>query len=198
MKTKFKCKGCGRSVDAYFERTGLCINCQNKMHIEGKDKKPSKFKNVKVNVCANCWKEICSCVQGTRKRVWMDSQKEQKRGLELKILEKAGKISGLERQKRIMLVPGQVLTNGPGGKYELSWQTVSGWTKSECQKILGKGYVDICYFQLPVTYKPDFTYIKNGETIHEDVKPSLKFISPRFKKIQKLMKVLGMNLEVYV
>jgi hypothetical protein len=48
-----------------------------------------------------------------------DSKREAKRFLELKILEKAGKISGLQRQKKFLLIPAQYEpeTTGPrGGK----------------------------------------------------------------------------------
>lgn len=48
-----------------------------------------------------------------------DSKREAKRFLELKILEKAGKISGLQRQKKILLIPAQYEPDiiGPrGGK----------------------------------------------------------------------------------
>jgi len=48
-----------------------------------------------------------------------DSKREAKRFLELKILEKAGKISGLQRQKKFLLIPAQYEPDiiGPrGGK----------------------------------------------------------------------------------
>ena len=49
-----------------------------------------------------------------------DSKKEATRWLELKALEKAGKISGLQRQKKFELIPAQYEegTTGPRGGYK--------------------------------------------------------------------------------
>ena len=75
-----------------------------------------------------------------------DSKHEAKRYAELLMLEKAGIISGLERQKEFELIPAQRL---------LSPVRRSGhWKKTE----------------RAVKYLADFVYIQNGKTVVEDLK----------------------------
>lgn len=69
-----------------------------------------------------------------------DSAKEYRRHDELKILEKAGKISGLERQKKFVLLP------------------------SQKDSRTGKTVLRGC------TYVADFVYFENGKQVIEDVK----------------------------
>lgn len=74
-----------------------------------------------------------------------DSQKEANRWMELKLLERAGKISNLQRQVKYMLIPAQYEENkGRGKKFKL--------VEREC------------------FYVADFVYQKEGKTIVEDVK----------------------------
>jgi len=69
-----------------------------------------------------------------------DSVKEYRRHDELKLLQRAGKISGLERQVRFELIPSQ--------------------KDPDTKKVLLRG----------VNYVADFVYVKDGERIVEDVK----------------------------
>lgn len=71
-----------------------------------------------------------------------DSRKEAARYRELTLLERAGKISGLERQKRYTLIPAQ-------------YGSVDG--KRRC-------------LERAVTYVADFVYQQDGETVVEDTK----------------------------
>lgn len=78
-----------------------------------------------------------------------DSRKEARRYAELKHLEAAGEISGLELQKVYVLVPTQREPDVIGKR--------GGIKKG---KVIEKA----------VTYKADFVYTKNGEQIVEDTK----------------------------
>lgn len=82
-----------------------------------------------------------------------DSRKEAKRYCELKLLERAGEISGLELQKEFELVPAQ-------------YENVSReeYIKSKGKKTRGK-----C-IERAVEYKADFVYIENGIIVVEDTK----------------------------
>lgn len=84
-----------------------------------------------------------------------DSKKEVKRYIELKALEAAGEITGLELQKVYTLIPAQ---------YE---ETGEIYTKG---KNAGQPKRGKCIEQA-VTYKADFAYTdKNGKQVVEDVK----------------------------
>lgn len=78
-----------------------------------------------------------------------DSRKEARRYAELKQLEAAGEISGLELQKVYVLIPTQREPDVIGKR--------GGIKKG---KVIEKA----------VTYKADFVYMKNGEQIVEDTK----------------------------
>lgn len=78
-----------------------------------------------------------------------DSRKEYNRYCELKLLEKAGEISNLERQVEYELIPAQ---------YERAWDK----RKSEYKK--GKCLERKC------CYIADFRYKENGKVVVEDVK----------------------------
>lgn len=84
-----------------------------------------------------------------------DSKKEAQRYIELRLLERAGKISNLELQKAFELIPAQ---------YETSADFYTrGKNKGERKK--GK-----C-IEKAVIYKADFCYVdENGYTVVEDVK----------------------------
>lgn len=84
--------------------------------------------------------------------ITFDSKKEAKRYQELKLLEKAGKISDLELQKVYELIPSQYETYERYGK--------NGQRLKDGQRCIEKA----------VTYKADFVYKENGKTIVEDVK----------------------------
>ena len=93
----------------------------------------SKYKNRKV----------------TENGITFDSMKEANRWGQLKLMERAGRISNLRRQVRFCLIPEQRMpdTLGPRG----------GRRKG---KIIEKG----CY------YVADFVYEENGRTVVEDAK----------------------------
>ena len=84
-----------------------------------------------------------------------DSKKEMQRYAELRLLERAGKISNLELQKVFELIPAQ---------YETSTEVITrGKNKGERKK--GK-----C-IEKAVAYKADFTYTdEKGFTVVEDTK----------------------------
>ena len=74
-----------------------------------------------------------------------DSQKEANRWIELKLLERAGKISNLQRQVKYTLIPAQYEENkGKGKRFKL--------VESEC------------------AYVADFVYQEEGKTVVEDTK----------------------------
>lgn len=98
----------------------------------------SKYKNKKVSYNGETY----------------DSVKEYRRHDELKLLQRAGKISGLERQVKFELIPSQKL----GGKV----------VERAC------------------SYIADFVYLKDGETIVEDVK-SKATKTPEYIIKRKLM-----------
>lgn len=83
-----------------------------------------------------------------------DSKKEAKRYKELKMLEKAGVISNLQRQVKYVLIPAQ---------YEL---TDEAYTKGKDKGRPKKGRL----IERECAYYADFVYIRNGDTIVEDTK----------------------------
>lgn len=83
----------------------------------------SKFKNVKTG--------------------GYDSRKEAKRGAQLELLQRAGKITNLTKQVKFELIPSQWMFDKSG--------------KKKC-------------IERAVIYKADFQYIENGQLIVEDVK----------------------------
>ncbi len=82
-----------------------------------------------------------------------DSRKEARRYEELKLLERAGKIQGLELQKVFELIPAQ---------YEATGER---YTKG-----INKGLFKKRLVERAVTYKADFYYIENGKAVVEDIK----------------------------
>lgn len=111
----------------------------------------SKYKNRKVTVNG----------------ITFDSMKEANRWGQLKLMERAGRISNLRRQVRFCLIPEQRMpdTLGPRG----------GRRKG---KIIEKG----CY------YVADFVYEENGRTVVEDTKG---FPTEAYKIKRKLMRQMG-------
>lgn len=93
---------------------------------------------------------IATCIDG----ISFDSRKEARRYRELKLLEKAGRISNLEMQVPFELIPAQ---------YE------------ECDEVYTKGAHKgerkrgAC-IEKAVTYKADFMYIEDGKIVAEDTK----------------------------
>ena len=81
-----------------------------------------------------------------------DSKKEARRYRELKLLERAGDISGLELQKRFELIPAQYETYERYGK--------RGQRLKDGQRCVEKA----------VVYVADFAYMKNGDFVVEDTK----------------------------
>lgn len=79
--------------------------------------------------------------------ITFDSRKEAQRYSELKLMQRAGLISGLELQKEFVLIPAQFETV----------ITKAGKTKQVC-------------IERAVKYKADFAYMQNGEQIVEDTK----------------------------
>lgn len=86
--------------------------------------------------------------------ITFDSKKEAKRYQELKMLEKAGIIKGLQRQVKYTLIPAQ---------YERTGEVfVKGKDKGKPKK--GRLIEREC------AYYADFVYIRDGETVVEDTK----------------------------
>ena len=78
-----------------------------------------------------------------------DSKKEYNRYCELKLLERAGEISSLERQVEYELIPAQ---------FEMIWDKRKGeYRKGRC-------------LERKCCYIADFRYSENGKTVVEDVK----------------------------
>lgn len=75
-----------------------------------------------------------------------DSKKEASRWVELKLLEKSGKISNLERQVKFVLIPAQY---GPDER--------NGKKKLRC-------------LEREAAYHADFVYTQDGKTVVEDAK----------------------------
>lgn len=86
-----------------------------------------------------------------------DSKKEAKRYAELKLLEKAGKISELRCQVKYELIPAQYETIDTGEVFR------KGNLKGE------KKYKKTC-LERAWTYTADFVYIQDGKEVVEDVK----------------------------
>lgn len=85
--------------------------------------------------------------------ITFDSKREGRRYTELKLLQKAGEIKGLELQKPFVLIPAQYEYYERYGK--------KGQRLKDGKRCIEKSCV----------YIADFTYIdKNGETVVEDVK----------------------------
>lgn len=84
--------------------------------------------------------------------ITFDSKKEYRRYCELKLLEKAGKVSDLQLQVSFELVPPQYEYYERYGK--------KGQRLKDGKRLLERA----------VTYKADFVYMENGQTIVEDTK----------------------------
>ena len=84
--------------------------------------------------------------------IQFDSKKEARRYCELKLMERAGVISGLELQKEFELIPAQYETYERYGK--------KGQRLQDGKRCIEKSCV----------YKSDFAYIKDGQLVVEDVK----------------------------
>lgn len=80
---------------------------------------------------------------GNVKTSGYDSKKEAKRGAQLELLQRAGKITNLTKQVKFELIPSQWMFDKSG--------------KKKC-------------IERAVYYKADFQYIENGKIIVEDVK----------------------------
>ena len=95
---------------------------------------------------------------GNRKAVidgiTFDSRKEANRFLELRMLERAGKINALERQVKYVLIPAQ---------REASFEVYKSGPNKGRRKP-GKVVEHEC------SYVADFVYTQDGETVVEDVK----------------------------
>ena len=85
------------------------------------------------------------------------SVKEGNRYSELNILQRAGKISNLELQKRYELIPAQYETVETGEYYKVGAKKGQPKTKQVC-------------IEQSVVYIADFVYQENGQTVVEDVK----------------------------
>lgn len=81
-----------------------------------------------------------------------DSQKEARRWCELRLLEKAGKITDLQRQVEFELIPAQ-------------YETYERYSKK------GEKLADgVRIVERKVSYIADFVYVENGEKVVEDTK----------------------------
>ena len=94
--------------------------------------------------------------------VTYDSKKEYNRWRELCLLQKAGKISGLERQVKFELIPAQKRTVLTGERYK----------KTNLERGIMKGDLktkEVCLEQSCV-YVADFVYREDGRQVVEDAK----------------------------
>lgn len=108
-----------------------------------------------------------------------DSKKEMQRYLVLKTAEENGLISNLQLQVRFELIPA---------------------VKEEyIEHLKTKDKIKTRTLQLPITYTCDFQYIKDGETIIEDIKASPKMLPKEYTLKKKMMFALkGVKIkEVY-
>lgn len=108
-----------------------------------------------------------------------DSKKEMQRYLALKDAQEKGLISDLKLQVRFELIPA---------------------VKEEyVEHLKTKDRIKTRTLQLPITYTCDFLYIKDGETIVEDVKASPKMLPKEYTLKKKMMFALkGIKIkEVY-
>lgn len=94
----------------------------------------------------------CGNVKVTVDGIEFDSKKEAQRYCELKLLQRAGKISELELQKEFELIPAQYETFPRYGK--------TGKRLQDGKRCIEKSCV----------YKADFAYKQDGQLIVEDVK----------------------------
>lgn len=116
---------------------GIFANSQCKSETK-KEIKSSKYWNIKVYEYQDGFVSDQKNIDGHGKLVTVyDSLKEYRRWSELQLLQKAGQITNLERQKTLLIEEGGVYRG---------------------EKLL------------PITYKADFVYEENGETVVEDVK----------------------------
>lgn len=99
-----------------------------------------------------------------------DSAKEGRRYLYLLDALKRGVISDLKRQVRFELIPAV--------------------TEEYVVHLKTKDKVKTRTVQLPITYTCDFQYIKDGELVVEDVKPSPKILPKEFQLKKKMMLAL--------
>lgn len=86
--------------------------------------------------------------------IQFDSQKEANRYRELVLLERAGRIQGLERQVKFVLIPAQ---------------------REFCNEIYAKGKKKGCFkpgklLEKELSYVADFVYTENGKQVVEDTK----------------------------
>ena len=86
-----------------------------------------------------------------------DSQKEGNRYCELKLLQRTGKISDLELQKKYELIPAQYEIVETGEYYKVGERKGQPKTKRVC-------------IEQSVVYIADFVYRQNGQVVVEDVK----------------------------
>lgn len=100
--------------------------------------------------------------------ITFDSKKEMQRYLVLKEAQERGIISDLERQPQFVLIPKVTET------YVKHLKTKD----KECERTV----------QLPITYKGDFRYVKDGVTVVEDVKASAYMLDPKFLIKEKLFR----------
>ena len=84
--------------------------------------------------------------------ITFDSRREYERYTELKLLERAGVIQGLELQKKYVLIPAQYENFVRYGKNGKPLKGGKKCLEREC------------------SYKADFVYQQNGETVVEDTK----------------------------
>lgn len=95
-----------------------------------------------------------------------DSKKEYHRYLFLREAEERGEITSLRTQVKFELIPSV--------------------TEEYIEHLKTKDKVKTRTLQLPITWTADFVYMKDGEEIIEDVKPSKNLLSDRFVIKEKL------------
>ncbi|OUN20838.1 DUF1064 domain-containing protein [Pseudoflavonifractor sp. An85] len=111
----------------------------------------------------------------TRDGMTFDSIKEYRRWCELSLLERAGEITGLERQVKYVIVPAQYAPD-----------TVTARGKIKRGKLLER----------ECSYVADFRYQMDGETVVEDVKGCKKGAGYELFKIKRKLMLYRYGIRV--
>lgn len=113
----------------------------------------------------------------TREGITFDSLKEYRRFCELRLLERAGAIQNLERQKPFELIPAQ-------------YEFYERYSKNGKRLKDGKRCVE-----KSVVYNADFVYIENGKTVVEDTKSEATKTKDYIIKRKLMLYVHGIKIQ---
>lgn len=117
----------------------------------------------------------------TRDGITFDSVKEYRRFCELRLLEKAGEIQNLERQKPFELIPAQYEEIPTGEFYKRGERKGQPKMKRVC-------------IENSVVYNADFVYTENGKTVVEDTKSKATKTKDYIIKRKLMLSVHGIKI----